>query len=92
MAAYLIYKDSKYRLSPGINILGRQNDCAVQVKDPFISRRHLSIDLLQDGTLTLMDLGSSNGLVIQGKKVPNAILGPGESFTLGTSTFTIIQE
>ena len=91
MPFWIRSKNTRYRLKIGINILGRQDEGNIQVKDPHVSRRHMSIDLLPDGTMTLMDLGSSNGLLINSKKVANAILRSGDTFTVGTTTF-IIEE
>lgn len=91
MPFWIRSKNTKYRLKMGINILGRQEEGDIQIKDPHVSRRHISIDVLPDGTMTLMDLGSSNGLLINKKKVANAILKSGDSFTIGTTTF-IIEE
>ncbi len=89
MPFWIINNKLRFPLKIGINIVGRQKGHDIQIKDPYVSRRHLSIDLLSDGSMTLMDLGSSNGLFINGKKVPNAILRVGESFTVGVTTFTI---
>ena len=57
--------------------------------DPHISRKHLSIDVVGDGTITIIDLGSTNGMVINGERVPSAILHPGDMFTVGQTTFTV---
>ena len=72
-----------------MNILGRMNSADIQIKDPYVSRKHLSIDLISDNSLTLMDLGSSNGLYVKGKKVPNAILSEGDRFIVGKTQLTI---
>ncbi len=92
MAIYLSYKYGRVQLSPGMNIMGRVKEADIQIKDPFISRKHLSIDLIADNSLTLMDLGSSNGLYVKDARVPNAILRPGESFLVGKTEFTILED
>ena len=89
MSFYIKSQDFSFPFSPGINIVGRQKNGDILIPDKHISRQHLSIDVLSDGTLTLMDLGSSNGLFVKGRKVSNAILRVGESFTIGTVTFLI---
>lgn len=87
---YLLFcNEQKYPLKIGMNIVGRQKGCDVQIKDPYLSRRHLSIDVISDGSFTLMDLGSSNGLFVNGHKVPHVILQAGEGFSLGTMAFLI---
>jgi pSer/pThr/pTyr-binding forkhead associated (FHA) protein len=89
MPFWIRNKDYRYPLKIGMNIVGRDRESNIQIKDPHISRRHISIDVLPDGSMTLMDLGSSNGLLINGKKVANAVLNPGDTFTVGITTFTI---
>lgn len=85
----LVSKSVRYPLKIGMNLVGRDQACDVFVPDPHISRKHLSIDLVGDGTLTVIDLGSTNGMVINGERVPSAILHPGDSFTVGQTTFFV---
>lgn len=87
MNFHLRLANKTFPLHMGMNILGRQNGCDIQIKDPFISRRHLSIDVLSDGSFTIMDLGSSNGMMVNGHKAPHAILHPGDFFSIGNKTF-----
>lgn len=88
----LILNGQRFLLKSGMNMLGRDQNCDIMVPDPHVSRRHLSIDVLGDGTVTLIDLGSTNGMVVNGERVPSAILHPGDSFTIGQSTFEITEE
>lgn len=92
MTFYLNNESSSFALRLGMNILGRLNSSDIQIKDPHVSRKHLSIDLLADNSCTLMDLGSSNGLFVGGKKVPSAILSEGESFLVGKTHLTISKQ
>lgn len=86
---FLIHNNARFPLKIGMNIVGRDQSCDVFVPDPHISRKHLSIDVVGDGTITIIDLGSTNGMVINGERVPSAILHPGESFTVGQTTFVV---
>lgn len=86
---YLVSNGSRYPLKIGMNLVGRDQGCDVFVPDPHISRKHLSIDVVGDGTLTIIDLGSTNGMVIKGERVPSAILHAGDSFTVGQTTFLV---
>ncbi len=86
---FLVCNDSTFPLKIGMNIVGRDQSCDVFVPDPHISRKHLSIDVVGDGTITVIDLGSTNGMVVAGERVPSAILHPGESFTVGQTTFLV---
>ncbi len=87
----LLINGTRHPLKTGMNMLGRDQNCDVSIPDPHISRRHLSIDVLGDGTITLIDLGSTNGMMVNGEKVPSAILQSGETFTIGQTTFTVSE-
>lgn len=86
---FLVHNNVRFPLKIGMNIVGRDQSCDVFVPDPHISRKHLSIDVVGDGTITIIDLGSTNGMIINGERVPSAILQPGESFTVGQTTFLV---
>ena len=89
MSFYLISQNNSFSLKSGMNVIGRIKTADIQIKDPHVSRRHLSIDCLSDNSFTLMDLGSSNGLYVKGRKVPNAILAEGDTFIIGKTKLTL---
>jgi len=73
------------------SVLGRSRDVDVQIEDPNISRRHAEI--VQEGsTYWLVDLGSTNGTEVDGKRVSRARLGDGSRFTVGETTLTFSTE
>lgn len=49
-------------------ILGRSLDCDIAIVTPHVSRQHARLSL-DDGQLVVEDLGSSNGTVVNGKKI-----------------------
>ncbi len=89
---FLVANNKNYPLRTGINLVGRDQTCEIFIPDPHISRKHLSIDVVGDGTITIIDLGSTNGLMIDGEKVPSAILNEGASFTVGQTTFQVMDD
>ncbi len=71
--------------------VGRSETADIQVPDPLISRVHAAITLGE--TLTVRDLGSSNGTVVRGEKIdPNVetAVNVGETIDFG-STVVIVQ-
>jgi Protein of unknown function (DUF3662)/FHA domain len=73
------------------SVLGRSRDADVQIEDPNISRRHAEI--VQEGSAYwLVDLGSTNGTEVDGKRVQRARLDKGSRFTLGETTVTFSTE
>jgi hypothetical protein len=78
--------------APGATmVLGRSRDVDVRIDDPNISRRHAEI--VQEGsTYWLIDLGSTNGTEVDGKRIQRARLADGSRFTLGETTVTFSTE
>jgi Protein of unknown function (DUF3662)/FHA domain len=73
------------------SVLGRSRDADVRIEDPNISRRHAEI--VQEGSAYwLVDLGSTNGTEVDGRRVQRARLDDGSSFTLGETTVTFSTE
>src|SRR5262245_28816 len=73
------------------SVLGRSRDADVQIDEPNISRRHAEI--VQEGSaFWLVDLGSTNGTEVDGKRVQRARLDEGSRFTLGETTVTFSTE
>jgi hypothetical protein len=65
-------------------VLGRSRACDVHVADVNISRRHA--ELRQEGaTYWIIDLGSTNGTIVNGKRVERERLRDGDRITLGST-------
>jgi hypothetical protein len=65
-------------------VIGRSRDCEVQLTDPNVSRRHA--ELRQEGaTYWIVDLDSTNGIEVNGKRVKRAKLNDGDTVTLGST-------
>jgi len=65
-------------------VLGRSKECEVQVPDSNVSRRHAEVR--QEGSSWwVVDLDSTNGLEVNGKRVQRAKLTDGDTITLGST-------
>ena len=53
----------------------------------MVSRQHCELTE-EDGVLMVRDLGSTNGTLLQGRRIDAAPLLPGTQFTVGPLTFT----
>jgi len=72
-------------------VLGRSRECDVQLADPNVSRRHA--ELRQEGSAYwIVDLDSTNGLEVNGKRVKRAKLEDGDRVTLGSTDVTFSRE
>src|SRR5687767_12843536 len=61
---------------------GRTDECDVVVADANVSRRHAQVMDLA-GSIALMDLGSSNGTLVNGLPISRIFLMDGDEVTLG---------
>lgn len=70
--------------------VGRDSACDVAVADPLVSRRHLSIEPLEDGSLRIEDLGSSHGTILNGNLVSaSTVVGNGDVVAVGATEFEV---
>ncbi|MCL1871777.1 MAG: DUF3662 domain-containing protein [Promicromonosporaceae bacterium] len=72
----------RYLLTGPVTVIGRDADADIVVDDPGVSRRHLEIRVTPDGVVAT-DLGSTNGLYVEGHQVPAATLLDGNTLTIG---------
>ncbi|MCV2392818.1 DUF3662 domain-containing protein [Actinotalea sp. M2MS4P-6] len=72
----------RYLLTGPVTVIGRGSDADIIVDDPGVSRRHLEIRVTTDGVIA-SDLGSTNGLYVEGHQVPAATLVDGNTLTIG---------
>ncbi len=76
---------------PGI-VIGRSNDADLRVDDPGVSRRHAEVRVTDHGfgaRVSVHDLGSTNGISVDGRKVETATLVDGASLRIGNTTMTL---
>jgi hypothetical protein len=74
-------------------VLGRDASCAMRLLDPGVSERHAQIERRADGYY-LIDLGSANGVRINGQRVVEQRLAGGDEIELGgvALTFEIMHD
>ncbi len=74
-------------------LIGTDADiCDIIFHDLSVSRRHARLYVLEDDTLELEDLGSRNGVLLEGELIEGKIkLEPNQIVTLGTSSFVMID-
>ncbi|ANC32018.1 FhaA domain-containing protein [Isoptericola dokdonensis] len=72
----------RYLLTGPVTVIGRDAEADIVVDDPGVSRRHLEIRVAPEGVVAT-DLGSTNGLFVEGHQVPAATLLDGNTLTIG---------
>jgi hypothetical protein len=63
-------------------LIGRSSDCQLVMTDDTVSRRHAELRA-EDGHWLLRDMGSSNGTWVNGRRVVEAEVRPGDLVHLG---------
>ena len=80
--------DRRYVLDGPVASLGRSRECDCVFADPNISRKHAELRRSSTGDWGIVDLGSTNGVKVNGRKVESSRLSPGDEVALGTTSFT----
>jgi Protein of unknown function (DUF3662)/FHA domain len=69
-------------------VLGRSREADIVLQDPNVSRRHAEVRKDDGGGWQIVDLGSTNGIKVNGRRVDNQPLRPGDQVTIGTTDLT----
>ncbi|HEV2074946.1 MAG TPA: DUF3662 and FHA domain-containing protein [Thermoleophilaceae bacterium] len=82
--ALLVGEGRRTVLSGDQVVVGRSRECDVVLEDPNVSRRHLELRRDRAGWIAV-DLGSTNGIKVNGRRVEETPLEPGDEIALGVS-------
>ena len=98
--ALLEVNGTRHPLQPPGLVVGRGTEADLRINDPGVSRKHVEFLVLSvggegvDPELEVHDMGSTNGMLVNGRKVPRAVLRDGSQVKIGNTTMTvrIVQE
>lgn len=87
MLAYLVVREGNDRgkqvaLGRQNVVVGRSLKSALQLSDETVSRQHARLEY-EAGSHVIVDLGSTNGTFVNGKRVDRRRLSPGDRIVLG---------
>jgi pSer/pThr/pTyr-binding forkhead associated (FHA) protein len=86
----LRYRTRVLLLGPGTIQVGRQTGCELRLPDARVSRRHARI-IVGDQTAAVEDLGSANGVIVNGKRVEGLRrLSGGDKIQIGEQIVEVI--
>ena len=71
-----------------ILLFGRHEECDVQLNSKKVSRRHCVLAQVND-YLVIRDLGSTNGVRINGERVAEGKLRPGDELQIGNFKYQV---
>src|SRR4051812_33226651 len=71
--------------------IGRVEDNTFQIADPSVSSHHCEV-MLQGTDVLIKDLNSTNGSFINGEKISESVLKPGQTLKLGQIELQLLTE
>jgi hypothetical protein len=89
--AFLVNGADRRELTTERAVIGRSRECEIQIADPNVSRQHA--ELRHEGdTWVVVDLGSTNGIEVNGRRVKRATLEQGDRISLGQTELVFERE
>ncbi|NOK06224.1 MULTISPECIES: DUF4388 domain-containing protein [Myxococcus] len=72
-------------------VIGRSSELDMVLVEDMVSRKHARISF-SDGSITIEDLGSTNGTFVNGEKVKQSRLKEGDRILIGTSILKLVHQ
>ncbi|MFJ9692990.1 FhaA domain-containing protein [Kitasatospora sp. NPDC101183] len=89
MRRWVEVNGARHQISGSACVLGRSTEADVRIDDPGVSRKHAEI---RPGTPSMvLDLGSTNGIVVDGQHTQRATLRDGSRIVVGSTTIVYRQ-
>jgi Protein of unknown function (DUF3662)/FHA domain len=83
-AVALTVNGKRHEVAGSRALLGRSKECDIRISDPNVSRRHAEVR--QEGSAYwIVDLDSTNGVLVNGRRQKRAKLDDGDKITLGST-------
>jgi hypothetical protein len=93
--ALLDVNGTRHPLQPPGLVVGRGTEADLRINDPGVSRKHVEFLVVSAGSdstdpeIEVHDMGSTNGMLVNGRKVPRATVRDGAEVKIGTTTLTV---
>lgn len=84
---WLEYRGQRYELPRGTSLLGRSEVCQILLDDALVSRQHARV-VVGEGA-RIEDVGSSNGISVNGARVQSAELSDGDTLGIGNQRLVV---
>lgn len=91
--ALLLAEGRRHVIPPGGATIGRSRECDIVLADANVSRRHAEVRPGAAGTWTIADLGSTNGVLVNTRRIAGSEpLAAGDRIDLGTAEIKFVCE
>jgi hypothetical protein len=90
--ALLEVNGTRHPINPPGLVVGRGTEADVRINDPGVSRRHVEFEVVgadDDVRVTARDLGSTNGMLVDGHRITHTALRDGSTVKIGNTTMTV---
>jgi S-DNA-T family DNA segregation ATPase FtsK/SpoIIIE len=77
----------EFPITPGTTVLGRDPGCDIVLHDELVSKRHVRFEA--SDAVEVVDLGSANGIVVDGGIVPRLRIAREETLLIGDSEVVV---
>jgi hypothetical protein len=82
---------TRHELTTGRNVIGRGTEADIRLPDTGVSRKHVDV-VLDGGTAYVEDLGSTNGTLVNGRRISRQALADGDVIRIGHSVLVYRQD
>ena len=82
---------TRHELTTGRNVIGRGTEADIRLPDTGVSRKHVDV-VLDGGVAMVEDLGSTNGTLVNGRRVSRLALADGDVIRIGHSVLVYRQD
>ncbi len=94
--AYLEVNGTRHPLQPPGLVVGRGTEADLRINDPGVSRRHIEFTVNESHAggvgVSVQDLGSTNGMLVDGHRISSTALQDGSEVKIGRTTMTVRVE
>jgi len=96
--AYLEINGTRHPLHPPGLIVGRGSEAHIRINAPGVSRQHVEFAVVATGSadrpgqlrINVRDLGSTNGVTVDGHRVTDVAVRNGSQVSIGKTTMTVL--
>lgn len=81
----------EYGVSEGETTVGRGDDAGLTIPDPRVSRNHAVLTVRGD-SLAVRDMGSTNGTFVNGERITESELRPGDQISFGGLALHLVPQ
>jgi hypothetical protein len=93
--AFVEVNGTRHPLQPPGLVVGRGTEADLRINDPGVSRRHVEFTVEESAGgvgIGVQDLGSTNGMIVDGHRITSTRLQDGSEVKIGRTTLTVRVE